>query len=346
MKKKIIVDCLGGDNGMDAVAAGAMLAIERNANVDLILIGEQRIMKPKFDEWLAVKGNEKYAERFEIVNAVKNMPYDEEPIMAVRHNPDSSMMIGIERLKSDDDCGCLVSAGSTGALLTGSYLKIGRIDGVSRPALCPSLPTKDGAGVLLIDCGANTECKVENLIHFAIMGAEYKKLSGINSPRIGLLNNGTEETKGNELARNTFAELKRLHGKGQINFVGNIEARDIFNGVCDVLVTDGWTGNILLKTVEGSTSFTFSQVKKVLSSGILSKIAALLVGKKMKKVKKRYSEETSGGAIFIGLNKPVIKAHGNSNADAISSAILYAHSVMDINLADKISEKIKGVQYG
>jgi glycerol-3-phosphate acyltransferase PlsX len=333
MKKKVVLDCLGGDNGIIAMVDGAVAALQNNPELSLILVGDESIIKPK----IIVAG---LTNRVEIIHTTENIPMDMHPTDAVRKHPNGSIILCLGQLKTRDDCGAFVSAGSTGAVLTGGFLKIGRIEGVSRPALCPNLPTKTGTFTMLIDCGANADCKVENLVHFAIMANEYKKASGIATPKIALLNVGVENTKGSELARATFNELTKLHAAGQINFIGNIEGNAVLDGECDIIVADGFTGNILLKSLEGISKFIFSKIKHILSKGLRAKIAGLLVGGKIKKVRADYVDNVQAGSMFIGLKKPVIKCHGHADARTVSLALEYANSIMDLDLEEKIKTAV------
>jgi glycerol-3-phosphate acyltransferase PlsX len=335
--KKIVIDALGGDNGMDTTVGGAIMALRNDKDLRLVLVGDKEVILPKVTE---------FGDRVEIVHTTENISCEEQPTAAIRKQPNSSLILGIEKMKTDAECGALISAGSTGAVLAGGFFKVGRIAGVSRPALCPSLPTKDGRGVTLIDCGANADCKPENLVHFALMANELKKSEGVENPRIALLSNGAEKGKGNEAVKATYPIFEKLHEAGLLNFVGNIEARDTVNGVCDVIVCDGFTGNVLLKTAEGTMKFAFSQIKAVLKSGFLSKIAALLIAPKLKKLKRTFGEDAVGGTMFIGLTKPVIKAHGNASALAFANAIKYAAKVINIDLEEKIKAAVgKAVPY-
>jgi glycerol-3-phosphate acyltransferase PlsX len=335
--KKIILDCLGGDNGIDAAVIGAITVLNKHKDWFMILVGDEDAIKPRLRET-------DIGVRAEIINTKENIPLDEHPTEAIKKRPNSSIVLGLDALKNRDDTVALVSAGSTGALLTGGFLKIGRVEGLARPALCPNLPTKNGEPTMLIDCGANADCKPETLVHFAVMAQEYKKAEGMVLPKIGLLNIGTEETKGSELYQQAYKLLRKIGDAGIINFVGNIESRDALNGDVQILVTDGFTGNILLKNIEGTMSFAFSKIKSVLSSGVAAKIAGALVGGKIRALKESYSEDGAGGSMFIGLNKPVIKAHGNATAKNIAAAIEYAQTVADFDLGEKIKTALKKVE--
>lgn len=221
--------------------------------------------------------------------------------------------------------------------MAGGFLKIGRIKGVSRPALCPALPTKKGGNVLLIDCGANADCKPINLCHFAMMGSiYYKELFGKENPKVALMNNGTEDTKGNELVKATFPLMKKL----PINFVGNIEARDALSGDYDVLVCDGFTGNVFLKATEGAVSLVMGELKSALKSSLISKIGEMFSMKAFKKVKQKMDYNKYGGSPFIGCSKTIIKSHGSSKAETIYASIVQAYKYQKAEINKKIAEQI------
>ena len=242
----------------------------------------------------------------------------------------------INILKKDEEVDALISCGNTGAILAGGFLKIGRIKGVSRPALAPFFPTSKGGMVCLIDCGANVECKPINLCHFALMGSLYYKIMfGVEHPKVALLSNGSEEKKGNELCKETYTLLKQL----PINFIGNVEARYFMTGDVDVMVTDGFSGNILLKSVEGAVKFTTKVMKQAMLSTIFSKIGALFCKRSLSKVKDKLDYNKYGGSIFIGCKKTIIKSHGSSKDITICAAIEQARK-LEIN---KVNEHIKAM---
>ncbi|MCL1822162.1 MAG: phosphate acyltransferase PlsX, partial [Prolixibacteraceae bacterium] len=296
--KKIILDCLGGDNGMNATVAGAIAFLQKNKDIMLVLIGDRDVIKPKLRD---ASATENIMNRVEIVHTTDNIPLDEHPTEAIRNHPNGSISLGLEILKKDADCIAFVSAGSTGAVLTGGVLKIGRVEGLIRPALCPNLPTKLGVPAMLIDCGANADCKPETLAHFALMGKVYKEAEGMMLPKVGLLNIGAEETKGSEFYQRTHQLLKKFGESGLINFAGNMEAREALEGHINIIVADGFTGNVLLKGIEGASSFAFSQVKTVFEGGgIGGKIAGGLVGNKLRALKDKFSG-AEGGSLFLGL---------------------------------------------
>ena len=334
---KVIVDTFGGDKAPDSMLQGAFLAMQQDNDFEVIFVGDKDVLEQK----LSLYSTPLYMElkkRVEILHASENIDCSESPVTAIKNKPNSSIVLGCEALRKRADCGAFVSAGSTGAILTGAVLKVGRILGVSRPALCPMLCTKTGK-VMVIDVGANMDCKVINLVHFALMGSIYMRALGIPNPRVALVNVGTEETKGNELTHAVYEILEKLKDRKKINFVGNMEARDAFSGDYDVLVCDGFVGNVLLKTTEGTLSFTMSKVKGAMRGfpGVLGK---LILAPKLLKMKRELSEETVGGSIFLGANKPVVKAHGNSSANAFCNAVLVGARAARLNLGEQIKEAV------
>lgn len=329
---KIVVDCFGGDNSPQANVEGAVAALEKNNEFSLVLTGdktaiENELKKHSFDN-----------ERVEILDAAEVISCEEPPTEAVKNKPESSMMKGFAALKNGADA--LLSTGSTGALLVGSVLKIGRVKGVSRPALAPLLPTvNDDSFVLFLDAGANADCKPVNLFHFAVMGSAYmQNVLGVKNPRVALLSNGTEEGKGSELAKAAHAALKQC---SSINFVGNVEARDILSGDYDVVVTDGFSGNIAIKSMEGLAECVFSILKTEISASLKSKIGALLLKDSLKKVKGKLDYNKYGGAVFLGAKKIIVKSHGSSKPSAITAAVLQAVKALKGNVNSAIERGIE-----
>lgn len=247
-------------------------------------------------------------------------------------------MKALDLCKDDDKVAGVISAGSTGAVLTGAFMKLGRIKGIFRPALCPVLPTMNGDMVCICDAGANMDCKAEYLEQFAIMGSAYLGVMGKKKPRVALLNVGTEDHKGDSRAKDTFALLK---DNKDINFVGNMEARDLMSGDYDLVVSDGFAGNVLLKSAEGAVKFLLKTMKKEIKSSFFSKIGALFMGGTFKKLKKQFSTSNYGGAVLLGCKKLVVKAHGNSNAVSISVCINQMYNMAKGKLVDKISQNLE-----
>ena len=331
---KFILDALGGDNSPWAVVDGVALALKKYNDIEFIITGNKEVI----DAYILEKKYDFF--KVEIVNAPDEIGCNDIPTVAIRSKKDSSLVVALDILKKDENVDALISTGSTGAILTGGFLKIGRIKGVSRPALCPVLPTKKGTNVLLIDCGANADCKPVNLCHFAIMGSIYfKELFGVENPRVALVNIGTEDAKGNELVKQTFPLMQKL----PINFVGNMEARDALSGDYDVLVCDGFTGNVLLKSTEGAVSLVMSEMKSAFKSSLKAMIGAKLAMKSLKKLKNKLDYNKYGGSPFIGCSKTIIKSHGSSKSETILASIEQARKYTIAKINDEIAEKISNL---
>lgn len=330
--KRILVDAFGGDHAPQEAIAGAIEALNQRKDFTIVLVGKQ----PEIEEQLKNYTYDK--ERVEILHAEDVITCEEEPVLAVRKKPNSSICVAYKELKENDNAHAFVSAGSTGAVLVGATLKLGRIQGLNRPAFAPVLPTViEGQNVILTDSGATPDCKPINLCQFALMGSVYAESMGVKNPRVALLSNGTEDEKGNALNHEVFPILKSMK---TINFIGNIEARDILNGVCDVVVCDGFSGNIALKGIEGTASALFSQIKSGIKSSFKAKIGALFLKSTFKKIKGQLDYNKKGGALFLGVNKTIIKAHGSSKREAIKNAVLQAVGCCDNNLTQKIKERL------
>lgn len=331
---KIIIDAMGGDNAPLEIVKGASLAAEKY-NVDIVLTGRNEDILKAFESM----GKTTLPKGIEIVNCEEVITMEDDPATAPRKKRDSSMTVGLNMLKKGE-ADAMVSAGSTGALLTGATLFTKRIHGIRRAALAPFLPCK-GGNVLLIDCGANVECTPEYLLQFAYMGSFYvKSMLGIEKPRVGLINNGTEECKGTEIQKETYQLLKTAHDEGRVNFVGNVEARDVPLGACDVAVCDGFTGNILMKGFEGIAKFMFSEIKQVMKKNVKTILGAALIKNDLMSLKKLLDADEIGGTILLGISKPVIKAHGSSDANAICNAVKQAISINDAGIISQIVENI------
>lgn len=324
---KLAVDAMGGDHAPKEVVEGAIKAINAYSDLHITLVGnESEIRKYLSSE-----------ERITIIHTDEVIEGTDEPVRAVRRKKNASMVLMATEVKEGRADAC-VSAGNTGALMAAGLFVVGRIKGIERPALSPTLPTIGGEGFLLLDAGANVDAKPEHLLQYAIMGSVYaEKVRGVSKPRIGLLNVGTEDKKGNELTKQTFALLKTT----DINFIGNIEARDLLNGVCDVVVTDGFTGNVALKSVEGTALAVFSMLKSALTSNLPSKLAAGVLKPQLKGLKKKMDYSEHGGAGLFGLNAPVIKAHGSSDANAIFHSIRQAREMVEKNVVGTIRNTLE-----
>lgn len=326
---KIMVDVMGGDNAPDEIIKGCIEAVNEY-KVTLTLIGKEEVIKNKLRALYAPMDS------FEIINADEIIEAHEAPVTAIKRKKNSSMVKGFEMLRRDPDS-VFISAGSTGALLAGGLLKTGRIKGIGRPALAPLIPTRKEP-LLLLDAGANAECKPENLVQFAMMASVYMdKVMGRRNPTVGLVNIGSEEGKGNELTKATYPLLK---ADKQINFYGNVEARDIPEGLVDILVCDGFTGNIVLKLIEGMASSIFSTMKEEFTRNFISKIGAMILKPSLREMKNSMDYAEHGGAPLLGINGGVIKAHGSSDARAIKNAIRQGKLFIDRQVLHSIKSNI------
>ena len=327
---RIIIDAMGGDNAPEAIVKGSLKARDE-LDVELVLVGKK-------EEIEACIGDAGY-DKIEIVDAREVVTMEDEPSTACRRKKDSSMTVALKMLhegKGD----AVVSAGSTGALLTGATLLVKRIKGIRRAAMAPVLPSMEN-GIMLIDCGANAECTPEYLLQFAYMGSFYaKRIMGIENPRVGLLNIGTEECKGGELQHGTYKLLSEAKNEGRINFVGNVEASTMFFGGTDVVVADGFSGNIALKTTEGVAKFLFGEIKGVLTKNLKNKLAAAVIKGDIKGIAKKVDPNEVGGTALMGVSAPVIKAHGSSGDKAFFAAIRQAKTFAESGMINDIVENI------
>jgi glycerol-3-phosphate acyltransferase PlsX len=308
---KIILDAMGGDNAPEATIKGAVKAI-KEIDSEIILVGNEETINKKVKELYDKNNVKEISERLSVRHTTEEITMEDIPTQAIKHKKDSSMVVGFNMLKQEEG-DVFISAGNSGALLTGATLLVGRIKGVDRPAMAPILPAYK-KGVMLIDAGANTNCKPINLLQFAQMANVYlKKIYNIDKPLIGLLNIGTEETKGNDLMKESYNLLKESAEEYDINFAGNVEGREIFAGELDAVVTDGFTGNIVLKTVEGLGKFVKRTLTEELKRNVFTTICAIPTLPAIKKFGKRLDYKEYGGALFLGVKKPVVKAHGSSD---------------------------------
>ena len=332
---KIIIDAMGGDNAPDEIVRGAIEAAE-TYGTEIILTGQgEQILKS-----LEKMGHKQLPKGVEIANASQVITMEEDPVAAIREKKDSSLCIGLTMLK-DGAGDAFISAGSTGAVLTAATLIVKRIRGIRRAALAPVLPVTE-KGVLLIDCGANAECTPEYLLQFAFMGSFYaERVLKIDKPRIGLLNIGTERKKGTELQIETYGLLEEAGADGTINFVGNVESKGVMMGDCDVVVTDGYTGNILLKAVEGTAKFIMRELKSVLTGSTTGKLAALMAKKDLRSLKEHLDADKVGGTALLGISKPVVKAHGSSNAESLKNAVFQAITTVNAAITEDIKNNIE-----
>ena len=337
----ILLDAMGGDNAPDATIKGAVKAIDQIKS-KLILIGNENIIKSKIKEFYN-KDISEISDRLEIKNTTETIEMEDIPTQAIKHKKDSSMVVGFNMLKSGEG-DVFISAGNSGALLTGATLLVGRIKGVDRPALAGILPAYKSR-LVLMDCGSNTNCKPINLLQFAQMSSIYLKTTlGVKDPKVGLLNIGTEETKGNELTKESYKLLKEKSEELGINFIGNVEGRDAFSGNVDIIVTDGFTGNIFLKAVEGLGKFVKRTLSESLKKNLLSKIAAIPSLPSINRFAKTVDYKEYGGALFLGVNKPVVKAHGSSDEKLFEFTIKQAEQFVENKAVDKLIEEFQKEQ--
>ena len=330
MSKTIIaLDCMGGDNAPGEIVKGAVLAANENKDMLIKLVGREDDIKKELEKYPS-------SDKLEIVDAKEVIETGEPPVAAIRKKKDSSLVKCMYMVKKGE-ADAMVSAGSTGANLVGGHVIIGRIKGVERPPLAPLIPTKTGFS-LLIDCGANVDARPSHLLQFAKMGSVYmENVVGIKNPKVALVNSGAEEEKGNALVKETYPLLKEMEG---INFIGNIEARDIPNGDADVIVCDAFVGNVILKLYEGVASVLIDKVKGSMMNSIKTKIGALLIKKDLKKTLKGFSLEEHGGAPLLGLNGLLVKTHGSSKAIEIKNSILQCITFNEVDINNKFKEKL------
>lgn len=331
---RIILDAMGGDNAPEAVVKGAVAAAG-DLGGEIVLVGREAEVK----KYLAACGGDRLS-NITVVNASEVVTMEDDPTRACQRKKDSSMAVALRMLKNGEG-DAVVSAGSTGALLSGATLIVKRIRGIRRAAMGPVLPN-GGKGVLLMDCGATADCTPEYLLQFAYMGSFYaERILGCEKPRVALLNVGTEDTKGGELQKAAFALLKQAGDEGRIHFIGNAEGCDVLTGRMDVLVTDGFAGNVMLKTIEGAAKFMFKQLKGVFYSSTKNKLAALAIKKDLAGMKAMLDPSEVGGTAMLGIAKPVIKAHGSSDDRAIYNAVRQAIACAKADVAGAIENNIE-----
>ena len=329
---KILVDCFGGDHCPEAPVQGALNALAKNPELYVMLCGDEAILKKELE------GKAYDKERVEIVHAPEVIGCDEKPTDVVRLKRNSSMMKAIILLRDRDDISAMVSTGSTGALVTGALVRLGRIPGVIRPAFCPILPTMDGGLVGICDSGANVEVTPAHLRQFAIMASLYmENVYGVSKPRVALLNVGKEAEKGDEVRQEAY---KLLQDTENLNFVGNMESRDLLSGNYNVVVADGFSGNVLVKTTEGTALELLKKLKKEIFSRTLYKMGALLMKRMFSDMKEFMNYQNYGGSVLLGTSKVVVKGHGSSKAVAVEKCIEQAYRMEVSKLSDKIEKEI------
>lgn len=334
----ILLDAMGGDNAPDANIKGAIKAITQ-IKADVTLIGKEEIIRAKVKEFTG-KEIEEVSERLKIKNATETIEMEDQPTVAIKHKKDSSMVVGFKMLKNGEG-DVFISAGNSGALLAGATLLVGRIKGIDRPALAGILPAYKSQ-LLLIDSGSNTNCKPINLLQFAQMSTIYlRNTFGIEHPAIGLLNIWTEETKGNELVKESYKLLKEKSEELGVNFIGNVEGRDAFSGKVDAIVTDGFTGNVFLKTTEGLGKFVKRTLTESLTQNLISKICTVPCLPAINRFKKTMDYKSYGGALFLGVKKPVVKAHGSSDETLFEFTIKQAEKFVENKAVDRMIEEFE-----
>ena len=327
---KVAVDAMGGDNAPAEVVKGAIEAVNSRKDIKVFLVGQEDAVKEELSKYT-------YSEdQIEVVNAEEVIEMAEPPVMAIRKKKNSSIVLGMNMVKHKE-ADAFVSAGSTGAILVGGQVIVGRIRGIERPPLAPLIPTENGVS-LLIDCGANVDARATHLLQFARMGSIYmENVVGIKNPRVAVVNIGAEEEKGNALVKEVFPMLKNCP---DINFVGSIEAREIPRGEADVIVCEAFTGNVILKLYEGLSATLLSTVKKGLMSSLRSKIGALLIKPALKQTLKGFDASQYGGAPLLGLNGLVVKTHGSSKANEITNSIIQCINFKQQDINEKIKKNI------
>lgn len=328
---RVALDAMGGDNAPVEMVKGAVDAVNKQDNIKVILVGQEEVVKKELAQYTYNK------EQIEVVNATEVIETAEPPVLAIRKKKDSSIVVAMNLVKKGE-ADAFVSAGSSGAILVGGQLLVGRIKGIDRPPLAPLIPTAKGVS-LLIDCGANVDARSSHLVQFAKMGSIYmENVMGIENPKVAIVNIGAEEEKGNALVKETFPLLKACE---DINFVGSIEAREIPHGKADVIVCEAFVGNVILKLYEGLGSVLISKVKQGMLTTLRSKIGALLVKPALKQTLKSFDASEYGGAPLLGLNGLVVKTHGSSNAKEVSNSIIQCVTFKEQRINDKIRERIK-----
>lgn len=336
---KIVVDGFGGDNAPREIVGGCISAVNLFEDVEIVLTGMEDKLKQELD-YFGYKGD-----KISIVNATEVIDCNEQPTFAIRTKKDSSLVVGLDYIDKASENGIedvagFVSAGSTGAVLTGALLKLGRLSGIKRPALAPPLPNLAGGHTLLIDCGANVDSKPEFLVGFALMGSIYmQSMFGVEKPRVALLNVGVEDAKGNELTHETFNRLKEI---ASINFVGNMEARDLMSGDYDVVVSDGFAGNVALKSTEGAVKFILKSLKaEIKAGGFRARLGYLLLKKALKNLMSKVDYQAIGGSPFLGCKKVVIKSHGSSDAKSILGSITLCRKIYKAGFVEKLNTELE-----
>ncbi len=329
---RIVVDCMGGDNSPGAQVSGCLNALKKNEDLSLILTGDETLIRSCLPEGAAPP------DRLEIVHAPDVITGEDKPTDAIRLKKESSMMKAVRLLQENEDIRGMVTTGATGALVAAGTLRIGRLQGVRRPTFCPVMPTMAGSVVAVADSGANVECSAEMLLQFALMGSLYlENAYGVEKPRVALLNVGTETEKGDTLRKEAFRLLSNCT---DLNFVGNMESRDLLSGKFDLVVCDGFSGNVLIKSTEGACLELLKKLKKEISSKTVYKMGALLMMKMFKDMKEFMNYQNYGGSVLLGTRKTMVKGHGSSNEVAVEKCIEQAYRMENSQLRQKMTEAI------
>jgi glycerol-3-phosphate acyltransferase PlsX len=327
---RLAIDAMGGDHAPKEIVLGAMDALSSMNNLHITLYGDE----------IKINQHVTDAKNLEIIHTDEVITADDEPVRAVRRKKNASLVLMAEAVKENEVDAC-ISAGNTGALMSAGLFVIGRIEGIERPALSSTLPTIDGKGFLLLDIGANVDAKPDHLVQYGLMGSIYtEKVRSIANPTVALLNVGTEDGKGSDLTKKAF----KLMEQAPINFIGNVEARDLFNSAADVVVTDGFSGNVALKTIEGTAATMFALLKDTFTSSLKTKVAAGMIKKDLKTLKNKMDYSEYGGAGLFGLAAPVIKAHGSSNRRAVYNAIMQASHMVEYNVTETIRSTVESLE--
>ena len=336
---KILLDAMGGDNAPDATIKGAIRA-SKEIDAQIILVGNEEIINSKIKEFYGKDSISEITDKITIKHTTETIEMEDIPTLAIKHKKDSSMVVGFKMLK-EDEVDVFISAGNSGALLTGATLLVGRIKGIDRPAIAPMLPAYKKS-FMLMDAGANTNCKPLNLVQFAQMSTIYlKNTFGIENPKVGLLNIGTEETKGNDLVKETYNLLKDHAEEYGVNFIGNIEGRDCFSGEVDAVITDGFTGNVFLKTTEGLGKLVKRNLTESLKRNLLTTLGAIPCLPAIKRFSKTMDYKEYGGALFLGVKKPVVKAHGSSDEYLFYFTLKQAQKFVESKAVEKMKEEFE-----
>ena len=329
---KVVIDCFGGDNSPKANVDGALAALSENKELYIILCGDEANIRAELE------GKSYDADRMEMIHAPEVIGCDEKPTEAIKQKKNSSMMAAIDRLRTDESVAGMVSVGSTGALIAAATLRVGRLQGVMRPAFCPVLPTMDGGIVGICDSGATVDCPPEMMRQFAVMGSIYLQSAfGVKSPRVALLNVGAEEEKGDKLRKETYPLLA---AEPKINFVGNMESRELLTGKFDLIVCDGFSGNVLIKSTEGACLEMLKMLKKNIYSNWKYKLGAALQKKMFDHIKEFMNYQNYGGSVILGTRKTVVKGHGSGNAKSIQVCIEQVCRAKTANMNERITEAL------